>query len=159
MSTPFSRTGRPQFPTLLSRASAGTRSPSRGLSLYDPAIALALKHDVAGFVDYGLADRRALGYPPYSRLALVRVSAPDEALARNAAAELAQIALRRAGGHVEILGPSPAPITRLRNQFRFRLMVRAKTRGPLRHVLVGVQDARVDRRVRVVVDIDPVSML
>ena len=124
-----------------------------------PSIALALKHDVAGFVEYGLADRRALGYPPYSRLALVRVSAPDEALARDAASELAQIALRRAGSQAEILGPSPAPITRLRNQFRFRLMVRAKTRGPLRHVLLGVQDARIDRRVRVVVDIDPVSML
>ena len=50
MSTPFSRTGRPQFPTLLSRASAGTRSPSRGLSLYDPAIALALALKVRGFL-------------------------------------------------------------------------------------------------------------
>jgi primosomal protein N' (replication factor Y) len=58
-----------------------------------------------------------------------------------------------------VLGPSPAPISRLRNQYRFRLVVRAKTRGPLRHVLIGVQEARVDRRVRVVVDVDPVSML
>jgi hypothetical protein len=37
--------------------------------------------------------------------------------------------------------------------------VRAKTRPPLRHVLIGIQEARLDRRVRMVVDVDPVSML
>jgi primosomal protein N' (replication factor Y) len=124
-----------------------------------PAIALALKHDVAGFVEYALADRQALGYPPYSRLAMVRVSALDEAVARSAMQELAEVAKRRAGSQVEVLGPSPAPIARLRNQYRFRILVRAKTRAPLRHVLIGVQEAKVDRRVRVIVDVDPVSML
>jgi primosomal protein N' (replication factor Y) (superfamily II helicase) len=124
-----------------------------------PAIALALKHDVAGFVEYALSDRQALGYPPFSRLAMVRVSALDEGVARAAMEELAVVARQRAGSKVEVLGPSAAPISRLRNQYRFRLVVRAKTRGPLRHVLMGVQEVRVDRRVRVVVDVDPVSML
>jgi primosomal protein N' (replication factor Y) len=124
-----------------------------------PAITLALKHDVTGFVSYALADRQALGYPPFSRLAMVRASALDEAVARTAMQELAEVAQRRAGGHAEVLGPSPAPIPRLRSQYRFRLLVRAKTRAPLRHVLLGVQEAKVDRRVRVVIDVDPVSML
>jgi primosomal protein N' (replication factor Y) len=125
----------------------------------DPAIALALKHDVAGFVRYALADREAFGYPPFSRLAMVRVSALDEAAARSAVEELAAVARQRAGSQAEVLGPSPAPIARLRNQYRFRLLVRAKTRAPLRHVLIGVQEARLDHRVRVIVDVDPVSML
>jgi primosomal protein N' (replication factor Y) len=130
-----------------------TRSPEH------PAIALALKHDVDGFVRYGLADRESLGYPPFSRLAMVRVSAVDEQVARQAIAELASTARHYAGGQVEILGPSPAPISRLRNHYRFRLVVRSKTRGPLRRVLEAVQSARVDRHVRMVVDVDPVSML
>ncbi len=124
-----------------------------------PAIALALKHDVMGFVEYGLLDRKSLSYPPYSRLAMVRVSAIEERVARECIAELAQVAHQHAGAQVEILGPSPAPITRLRNHYRFRLVVRSKTRGPLRRVLQAVLDARVDRRVRMVVDVDPVSML
>ncbi len=124
-----------------------------------PAIALAVTHDVAGFVEQELAERRALGYPPYSRLAMVRVSSLDEQVARSAARELAEIARRRAGSTVEVLGPSPAPIARLRSQYRFRLLVRARTRAPLRHVLIGIQEARLDRRVRMVVDVDPVSML
>jgi primosomal protein N' (replication factor Y) len=130
-----------------------TRNPEH------PAIALALKHDVEGFVRYGLADRESLGYPPFSRLAMVRVSAVEEPVARQAIAELASTARQYAGGQVEILGPSPAPISRLRNHYRFRLVVRSKTRGPLRRVLEAVQNARVDRHVRMVVDVDPVSML
>ncbi|MEY2934329.1 MAG: hypothetical protein RL033_5078, partial [Pseudomonadota bacterium] len=124
-----------------------------------PAIALAVAHDVSGFVEQELAERRALGYPPFSRLAMVRVSALDEHVALTAIRELTEIARQRAGTLVEVLGPSPAPIPRLRSQYRFRLLVRAKTRAPLRHVLIGIQEARLDRRVRMVVDVDPVSML
>lgn len=124
-----------------------------------PAIALAMRHDVQGFVQYGLADRESLGYPPYSRLAMVRVSALDERVASECVAHLAQAARKAASHHVELLGPSPAPIARLRNQYRFRLMVRCKTRAPLRHVLTAVLATRVDRRARVLVDVDPISML
>ena len=62
---------------------------------------------------------------------------------------------------VEVLGPSAAPIARLRGRYRFRVMLRAKERGPLRAVIGGVlrEVERVDRRVRVVIDVDPVAML
>jgi primosomal protein N' (replication factor Y) len=130
-----------------------TRNPEH------PSIALALKHDVEGFVKYGLDDRESLGYPPFSRLAMIRVSAVEERVAQQCIAELARIARNHAGTQVEILGPTPAPITRLRNHFRFRFVARSKTRGPLRRVLQAVLDVRVDRHVRVVVDVDPVSML
>jgi primosomal protein N' (replication factor Y) len=124
-----------------------------------PAIALALAHDVPGFVRYGLADREALNYPPYSRLAMLRVSALDERKARACVDELARVARSAASEQVEILGPSPAPIARLRSHYRFRLMVRAKTRPPLRRVLVAVLEAKIERGVRRIVDVDPVSML
>jgi primosomal protein N' (replication factor Y) (superfamily II helicase) len=124
-----------------------------------PAIALALAHDVPGFVRYGLGDRQSLGYPPFSRLAMVRVSAIEERKARACVDELAQVARRHADPQVEILGPSAAPIARLRNMYRFRILVRAKARGPLRRVLFAVLGAKVENGVRVVVDVDPVSML
>jgi len=124
-----------------------------------PAIALALAHDVPGFVRYGLGDRQSLGYPPFSRLAMVRVAALDERKARACVEDLARVARKHADPQVEILGPSPAPIARLRNLFRFRVLVRAKARGPLRRVLFAVLGTKVERGVRVIVDVDPVSML
>ena len=69
------------------------------------------------------------------------------------------IARRAAPPGVEIVGPAPAPLARLRNRYRYRFMVRSASRGPLRHVLVAVQRAETDRRARVVIDVDPVSML
>ncbi len=131
-----------------------TRTPDH------PAIALALRHDVAGFVRYGLQDREALGYPPYRRLAMVRVAAVDERVAHEAIAHLARVGQHYADpAQVELLGPSPAPIARLRNLYRFRLLVRAAERRPLRAVLRAILAARIDHRVRRVVDVDPVSML
>lgn len=124
-----------------------------------PAISLALAHDVPGFVRYGLGDRQSLGYPPFSRLAMVRVAALDERKARACVEELARVARKHADPQVELLGPSPAPIARLRNLYRFRLLVRSKARGPLRRVLFAVLGTKVERGMRVVVDVDPVSML
>lgn len=129
-----------------------------------PAILFAEKHDVRAFWDRELADRREVGYPPFARLALLRIDALDEDTARDAAGVLAAHARTSPDAlarRVEILGPSVAPIARLRGRFRFRVMLRARDRGPLRAVLTGLlgEIDRVDRRVRVVVDVDPVAML
>ena len=129
-----------------------TRSPDH------PAIAFAASHDVTGFVQQEMTLRQELGYPPFSRLALVRVDAVDESRARGAAEHLARLA-RKEGQGAEILGPAPAPLVRLRNRYRYRFLVRAKERGPLRAALLSVARAPSDRQVRVAIDVDPVNML
>jgi primosomal protein N' (replication factor Y) len=149
------RSGRSDRP---GRVLIQTRTPEH------PSIQLAAHHDVRGFWDRELRDRREVGYPPFARLALLRVDALEEDLGRDAAAKLAahartsKEALER---RVEVLGPSAAPIARLRGRFRFRVMLRAKDRGPLRAALAAVREGmdRLDRRVRAVVDVDPVTML
>jgi primosomal protein N' (replication factor Y) len=135
-----------------------TRAPEH------PAIQFATRHDVRGFLARELLDRQEVGYPPFSRLALVRIDAPDEETARIAAAKLAAVGRATPdalGRRVEVLGPAPAPIARLRGRFRFRVLLRAKDRGPLRAVVERVAAAReaLDRQVRAAIDIDPVSML
>jgi primosomal protein N' (replication factor Y) len=136
-----------------------TRSPDH------PAIVFAARHDVDGFLAHELRDRREVGYPPFARLALVRIDAVSEDVARGAAALVAAHAktcddakLRR----VDVLGPSAAPIARLRGRYRFRVLLRAAERRPLRAALAAaaaaVRDV-VDRRARVVFDVDPVAML
>ncbi len=135
-----------------------TRTPEH------PAIQFAAQHDVRGFWARELADRREVGYPPFTRLALLRVDALDEEVARevsNRLAALARTSPEALARRVEVLGPSAAPLARLRGRFRFRVMLRAAERGPLRAALGVVRAGmdRVDRRVRVVVDVDPVAML
>jgi primosomal protein N' (replication factor Y) len=129
-----------------------------------PAVALAAKHDVDGFIARELIDRKELGYPPFTRAALVRVDAVDEHVARSACAQLAKVALATepgGSGVVLVQGPAPAPIARVRNRFRFRIMLRSAERPPLRAVLAAIDRARadLDREVRSSIDVDPVQLL
>jgi primosomal protein N' (replication factor Y) len=129
-----------------------------------PAIALAKRHDVDAFLDRELADRRELGYPPLTRAALVRLDAVDQAEARDAAATLADVARRRAevqSGAVLVLGPAAAPIARIRNRWRFRVLLRATDRAPLRATVAAVDHARaaLPRTIRASIDVDPVQLL
>ena len=149
------------------RAGRGDKPGRVLIQTYDPehpAIQFAVRHDIDGFVARELTDRRELRYPPYARLALVRVDDPDEKVARDAAAALAEVArafARKETKEVDVLGPAPAPLPRLRLRFRFRVMVRSADRAALRRVLVAVDGARstLVRTVRAAVDVDPVQLL
>jgi len=124
-----------------------------------PAIVLAMKHDVKAFVAQELEQRREVGYPPFARLALVRFEATDDELARSQAEKLAHAARGFGNPDVEVLGPTAAPLARLRGRYRHRFLLRATDRARLHKVLLGVARSGVDRRVRMAIDVDPVSML
>ncbi|WP_433929331.1 primosomal protein N' [Sorangium cellulosum] len=136
-----------------------TRNPEH------PAIAFAAAHNVPGFLDREIRDREEVGYPPATRLALLRIDAVDEGVGRGAAAKLAAHARTCPEGlarRVEVLGPSAAPIARLRGRYRFRVLLRARERGPLRGTLAalaGLLRDGLDRNARVIIDVDPVAML
>ncbi|HYP97069.1 MAG TPA: primosomal protein N' [Polyangiaceae bacterium] len=124
-----------------------------------PAIAFALRHDVPGFVEQEMRDREELRFPPFSRLALVRFDALDEGQALAECGRIADIARAAVSSGVEVLGPTPAPLARLRNRYRFRFVLRAADRKPLRDALLAVARAGLHRQVRMAIDVDPVNML
>jgi primosomal protein N' (replication factor Y) len=130
-----------------------TRNPDHA------AIRFALAHDHAAFVRHELAQRREARYPPFVRLIMVRVDAIDEQLAKSTADRLAAWASRQLSAPAELLGPSPAPLERLKNRYRYRFLLRGSGRGPLYEVAHRIKNCDVDRRVRVHVDVDPVNML
>ncbi|HEY6725359.1 MAG TPA: primosomal protein N' [Polyangiaceae bacterium] len=124
-----------------------------------PAVALAAQHDVPGFTEREMRERRELGYPPFARLALIKLDALDAAVAEREATRLAALARSLATPVISVVGPAPAPLARLRNRYRFRFMVRGSDRAALRKVLLGLARAKPRGDVRVAIDVDPVSML
>lgn len=124
-----------------------------------PAVRLAAHHDVTAFAEVALREREELGYPPYSRIALVRFDGLNEQAVRKEALRLTELARRVASPKVEVLGPAPAPIARVRNRYRYRFMLRSRDRKELRQTLLAVARAMSDRMVRVSIDVDPVSLL
>jgi len=167
LSIPDFRAGERAFQLLVQVAGRAGRGDLPGRVLvqtYDPdhpSIVFAASHDVDGFLERELAGRKELGYPPFSRIALVRVEAVHEADAKASCDKLAGVARGLRLLDVEVMGPAPAPLARLRNRFRYRLMLRGTDRKVLRGVLRELERARdtLPRTVRVSFDVDPMQLL
>ena len=126
-----------------------------------PAIVSAAKHDFEGFAAGEDRLRAELGYPPHGRLVRVVLEDEDEELLGSRARELGE-GLRAGleGTGVEVLGPAPAPIARLRNRERVHLLLKAGNEEGLaraREVVLGLVEGK--GRPKVVVDVDPAGML
>jgi primosomal protein N' (replication factor Y) len=171
LSIPDFRASERAFQLLVQVAGRAGRGDTPGRVLvqtYDPdhhAIKYAAKHDVNGFIARELRDRQELAYPPFSRMALVRVDSLDEKEAQESTALLARAARESARGGepfaLTVLGPTPAPIAKVRNRFRFRIMLRSKSRDELRKAALAIHVAigELPRAVRVAIDVDPVGLL
>jgi primosomal protein N' (replication factor Y) len=126
------------------------------------AVRPATSHDYESFYAEERSQRERLGYPPFGRLALIRVAAAEETLARAAADDLAAAARADAAASgPEVLGPAPAPIARLRGQYRFQLLLKHAKRETLREAGARLL-ARMDRLpsgVRSSIDLHPLDML
>jgi len=119
-------------------------------------------HDFEAFYAEELRHRAALAYPPFGRLVHALVSAEDEGAARVAADTLAA-AVRSdpAARGVEMLGPAPCPLARLRGRFRFQLLLKARSASPLRRAAEHLvrTSATLPDGVAASVDSNPMNML
>jgi primosomal protein N' (replication factor Y) len=152
------------------RAGRGERPGLVLVQTYEPdhpCLARVRAHDDAGFYEDEVAHRREPGWPPFRRLVNLRVSAPTAGGAEGAAARCADAArgaIRAEGvmgAEIEVLGPASAIIPRVRNRWRWQVLLRGPSSGVLRRVAARVL-AEVGRRAGravVAVDVDPAGML
>ncbi|MBT3210543.1 MAG: primosomal protein N', partial [Planctomycetaceae bacterium] len=127
-----------------------------------PAIRAAAAHDYEAFVRSELPIRKALLYPPFgSVIRIVVRSAVDEAAANWAKHLVERLSKSSQGDEsIRILGPAPAPISRIRDRYRWHLQIHGPSSELLRN-LVGQSMAglKTPQEVVWVVDVDPVEML
>ena len=123
-----------------------------------PAVRFACGHDVDAFLAEELVFRRAFAYPPAARLALVRLESKNQNAARTAA-EAASAAIGRAPDGVRIRGPAAAPIERIREYWRWQILISARNRDILRSVLERAETSPLPNSVRRIIDVDPLSTL
>ena len=127
----------------------------------EPSIRFAASHDYAAFAEKELADRRANGYPPFSRLIRILVEGADEQEVSKRAQELATalepLGTNRIG---EVLGPVPAPIARIKGRYRYHIALKLPPDTETSTAL-DLLPGRATRRhgVSVSVDVDPLNML
>ena len=126
----------------------------------------ALNADFEGFAKQEISSRQQLGYPPNGKLASFRIQGTQLDRVQSCARLLAQRALqlKSLNSHydsIEVLGPAEAPLSKLRGQYRYHLLLKAssiKNLNPFCHRLLG-DHSWVPPGVRVSVDVDPLHLL
>jgi len=144
------------FQTLTQVAGRAGRSERGGkvvLQSFDPAhqvIQFAAQHDVNGFYQYELEQRKRLGYPPFSRLVRLEFRDQDQASAEN---EARRVAEKLSTSHYPlstVIGPVPCFFAKVNNEYRWQIILR------------GANPQELLRGVRLDgwrVEVDPISLL
>ncbi|MGD8250666.1 MAG: primosomal protein N' [Desulfobacterales bacterium] len=175
LSFPDFRSGERTFQLLAQVAGRAGRGDQPGrviLQTYNPdhfSIQAAREQNVRQFFDQEAAFRKALGYPPFSRMAQIRISSRD--IHRGAAAtkrvgERGRLLVNESPDYrstLRLLGPLEAPLTKIAGRHRWQMLI-ISARSDRLHRFIDALMAddtltRGGRDVHLSVDIDPVFMM
>jgi primosomal protein N' (replication factor Y) len=126
------------------------------------AVQYAARHDFIGFYEKELQFRSWMHYPPYSALAnvLVRSDKLDAALQWSGILGKWFDATRHEG--VRVLGPAPAPITRLKRDYRYHFVLKSPSREKLNTTLRAMLQYAAQMKIprtHVIVDVDALWLM
>jgi primosomal protein N' (replication factor Y) len=124
------------------------------------SIRLATTQDYDAFYEQELKFRRSLRYPPVVAMINVVVRGKTFSGAMAAAGDLAQLTIVNGPrGAFELLGPAPAPLTRLKGEHRAQFFLKGRSRRAMRDALKQALSEMPDLARRTVVDVDPLNVL
>jgi primosomal protein N' (replication factor Y) len=172
MNLPDFRSGERTFQILTQVAGRAGRGDIPGkvmIQTFNPdhhSLSYVASHDFKGFYAEEVTFREELRYPPFSGLVRIVVEARSEARARSAAKQFAGLAMhhrKNLKGMLEVIGPSRAPISRIRNVYRWHLMLKGdRTRSLSQFARVCLDKLRsraLDEGARISIDVDPQVMM
>ncbi len=148
------------------RSGRGKRAGKVLIQTYYPehyALRHAKEQNYEGFYKQEIKFRERLAYPPFFVLASIMIKHRDLAYAsKNANILRRSLDAANTAKHARILGPAPATISRLKNEYRLQIIIKAVSRRALRETLdIAIADAEhngCDLRF-VFVEIDPVNLM
>lgn len=131
-----------------------------------PALDFAQNKTFESFAEHELRMREVLKYPPHGRLVCFRVLGDT----LQSAQQTSRLLARRAEAlkekfsayqEVEILGPTEAPIAKLRGQFRYQILLKGQSHNVMNQLtrqILGQEDW-IPKKTKVIVDVDPLALL
>jgi primosomal protein N' (replication factor Y) len=135
------------------RAGRSERGGKVVLQTFDPGnqvIQSAARHDVNGFYEYELEQRRRLGYPPFTRLVRLEYRNTDQESAEKEAQRMGEKLSVISGQYTAVIGPVPCFFAKVGGYYRWQIVLRGANPQELLH------DVRLDGWR---VEVDPISLL
>jgi primosomal protein N' (replication factor Y) len=169
LSLPDFRAAERTFQLLCQVAGRAGRGDRRGqviVQTYNPdhpAVRAAQAQDYLAFFEHEIVEREEAGYPPFMHIARLVVSDEHEYEAQRRCELLAvraAEAFTAAGAWGELLGPAPAPLSKLHDKFRCHLIIKCPAPSMLQEVMSQL-DAKLEGELRsgLVIDVDPLSLM
>jgi primosomal protein N' (replication factor Y) len=118
----------------------------------------ACRQDYSAFYQEEITFRRSMRYPPAVAMINAIVRGRTSHAAMQDAGELVR-ALRWGAEPYRVLGPAPAPLSRLKGEYRAQFFMKGSHRGAMRRSLLSVLASRPEIARRTIVDVDPISVL
>lgn len=151
------------FTQLAGRAGRGEVPGKAYIQTYEPehyVFEYVLKHDYNSFYKKEIELRRELSYPPFSKLLRIILNfKTKDAANKNVKVIASRIGKLNHPG-IEILGPAPAPIEKIRNLWRWHIILKGKNAKALRQTAAVILEKTGDiKEMKIEVDVDPINML
>lgn len=152
-----------QITQVAGRAGRGEVSGEVIVQTFTPhhsAIQFGRRQDFEGFYREETGFRKSLEYPPFNHLTKIECASIQLSKAEFAATEIRKLLEKRVGPSLRVLGPSPAPLERLRGKFRFHLILKDSRRKAQKEALQAILAALPRQSdVTVSADVDPLYLL
>jgi primosomal protein N' (replication factor Y) len=136
------------------------------IQTYDPeysSLVYSQKNDYSGFAKNELGHRKELSYPPFGKVASVRIQSNDPRKLKKYCDQFADLATQIqkkhktwASSHLQVLGPAQAPIFKLKNKYRYHVLLKASQQQIIREFYrILAAHLEPPSGVQVTIDVDP----
>ncbi len=130
-----------------------------------PAIAFALSGRYSDFAQHEMQVREQFHYPPFGHLVSIKVHSLDKNLALSfikiVVGKIENMRSQDPGKYdLEILGPVPAPLSKLNNIYRFQFMLKGSKRNRIHGLAAWIfKNFEAPPKVKFFVDVDPINLM
>jgi len=148
-----------QLTQVCGRAGRGDIEGRAIVQTYQPshyAITLAKTHDYPAFFNHEINIRRQLNFPPFCDIVMLLMQGDEE---KSVKADLLSIAKKLKNLDAEILGPTPSPYSKIKNKFRWRILLKCKSSENILPILHKILNEYKSTQNLLTIDINPNSML
>src|SRR5699024_2394471 len=109
------------------------------------------------FYEKEMHIRRSFLYPPYVFLALITVSHENEIMVYEVIQKIGQLLAQKLDSCSTILGPSPSPIARIKNRYRYQIIINYRNDPKLQLIIQDILNTFKKERkqdVQIIVDMN-----
>ena len=127
-------------------------------------ISLAQTQDYDAFFNEEISNRKLMIYPPYCDICMIYVQSFDSAIAHDTIYEIFCNIKQNVAGEYDdvklmILGPAPATVPKVKNKYRYRIIIKAKNNSRFREVIRKSCDIKLKKDTYIGVDINPENII